>query len=132
MAILHGSWLLHEQRFLVWGKTWRRLDESDFPPLVPPPNYPYGLSQAELSDLLRPYTQSAQRPGADDAVTVALPAHLFELATTQAKRAGRGGRRKNTRVRDRRRGHRSAVRLGRRGLAGRLLRPRRPERRRVL
>ncbi|MEM6591803.1 MAG: SNF2 helicase-associated domain-containing protein, partial [Cyanobacteria bacterium P01_C01_bin.73] len=94
MAILHGSWLLHEQRFLVWGKTWRRLDESDFPPLVPPPNYPYGLSQAELSDLLRPYTQSAQRPGADDAVTVALPAHLFELATTQAKRAGRGGRRK--------------------------------------
>ncbi|MEO1126986.1 MAG: DEAD/DEAH box helicase [Cyanobacteria bacterium J06639_16] len=77
MAILHGSWIFHEQRFFVWGETWRRLEANEFPPLVPPGPYPYGLTQTELIELLRPYAQTPGRATPDESVVMQLPAHLF-------------------------------------------------------
>ncbi|MEM9149597.1 MAG: DEAD/DEAH box helicase [Cyanobacteria bacterium P01_F01_bin.3] len=50
MAILHGSWLLAQQRFFVWAETWRRLEEvNDGWSLV---THPYCLGQDEFHALV--------------------------------------------------------------------------------
>ena len=53
MAILHGSWLTENQRFLLWGETWQRLEAKNLPaePLLM--DHPFGMAAADLLDRLK-------------------------------------------------------------------------------
>ncbi|NEQ52826.1 MAG: DEAD/DEAH box helicase family protein [Leptolyngbya sp. SIO3F4] len=57
MAILHGSWLPKQQRFLVWAETWRRLEEvvSNEAHVV---KHPYCLNVDEFQSLVTSADQS--------------------------------------------------------------------------
>ncbi|HLO49969.1 MAG TPA: DEAD/DEAH box helicase [Kamptonema sp.] len=59
MAILHGSWLLHQSGYLfIWGETWRRIATSDAPQPGQFINNPYAMGSAELNDFLTSLQQS--------------------------------------------------------------------------
>ena len=51
MAVLHGSWLAAQQRFLIWGEAWRQFDQALPDDRVA--DFPYGLSKQELQAYLK-------------------------------------------------------------------------------
>ncbi|KAM3114820.1 DEAD/DEAH box helicase [Phormidesmis sp. 146-33] len=64
MAVLHGSWIFQSQAFqdeherplsegclLIWGETWRRLEEGK-PEQALIPAHPYAMSRSELVEFL--------------------------------------------------------------------------------
>ncbi|MEO0985525.1 MAG: DEAD/DEAH box helicase [Cyanobacteria bacterium J06639_14] len=54
MAILHGSWIKENQRFFLWGETWRRLVPDHLPPEPEIRNHPFCMEPLALFDCLKP------------------------------------------------------------------------------
>jgi SNF2 family DNA or RNA helicase len=53
MAILHGSWLAEEQRFLLWGESWQRLDPDTLGLDFAVYDHPFAMAIADLVDSLQ-------------------------------------------------------------------------------
>ncbi|MFP4652984.1 MAG: SNF2 helicase-associated domain-containing protein, partial [Phormidium sp.] len=55
MAVLHGSWLLNDNYFFLWGETWRRLHPEAHPAgeMTPIVAHPFALSPEELHQSLQ-------------------------------------------------------------------------------
>jgi SNF2 family DNA or RNA helicase len=57
MSVLHGGWLAPDSPetapgFFLWGETWRSGADVALP-VLSPPDYPFGLDRAELSQVLQ-------------------------------------------------------------------------------
>jgi SNF2 family DNA or RNA helicase len=85
MAILHGSWIPAQQRFFLWGETWRRVDPLDYPPSAELLPYPYALTLAELTALVNTPESSldlsglaARLPRRWRSLRLSLPTHLSD------------------------------------------------------
>ncbi|MFO8038805.1 MAG: hypothetical protein R6U67_05060, partial [Sodalinema sp.] len=55
MAVLHGSWLLNDNDFFLWGETWRRLRPDTHPTseTTTIAAHPFALSPDELHQSLQ-------------------------------------------------------------------------------
>ncbi|NJK53888.1 MAG: hypothetical protein HC936_15770 [Leptolyngbyaceae cyanobacterium SU_3_3] len=71
MAVLHGSWIFQTQSsqsekastsgngcLLIWGETWRRLEEIDREVRSQIPTHPYAMNRSELLEFLHSLQQS--------------------------------------------------------------------------
>ncbi len=53
MAILHGSWLVEEQRFFLWGETWQHLEPETWATDFVVHEYPFALGVLPLIEQLQ-------------------------------------------------------------------------------
>jgi len=79
MAILHGSWLIDQTRFCLWGETWRRVEPRIDVDASP---HPLVMTAPELLALLEGWDRGGQEQAADP---VTLPASVWESLRQQAK-----------------------------------------------
>ena len=53
MAILHGSWLIENQQFFLWGESWQRLDADQLSAEPELQNHPFCMAISDLMDCLK-------------------------------------------------------------------------------
>ena len=53
MAIVHGSWLVENQQFFIWGEVWRRLDPDSLPAEPVLQAQPFSMAIPDLLDSLK-------------------------------------------------------------------------------
>ncbi|MEG4998009.1 DEAD/DEAH box helicase [Microcoleus sp. B4-D4] len=62
MAILHGSWLLNNEKsgLFIWGETWRKIGAIDIVESEMIPHNPLAMTEAELNTVLNSLQQSGK------------------------------------------------------------------------
>lgn len=62
MAILHGSWLLNNEKsgLFIWGETWRKIGAIDIVESEIIPHNPLAMTEAELNTFLNSLQQSGK------------------------------------------------------------------------
>ncbi|MEG5058985.1 DEAD/DEAH box helicase [Microcoleus sp. A2-C5] len=62
MAILHGSWLLNNEKsgLFIWGETWRKVGAIDIVESEISPQHPLAMTEAELNTFLNSLQQSGK------------------------------------------------------------------------
>ena len=84
MALLHANWLPQSQRFLLWGETWKPLEEHGFQSWDGVLEHPYSMTREELSAYLGSLdkTASNRSTGGDNSL---FPESIAAEAITGSK-----------------------------------------------
>lgn len=90
MAILHVNWFPQEQRFWLWGESWKPLPTDGFSPWPVVHSHPYAMAQQELAIALSTVQQQLQGKGEASAL---LPPSLTTTDSASNLASGKSGRR---------------------------------------
>lgn len=81
MAVLHGSWILHNQDsyLFVWGETWRSMATTSESSLTDVPAHPLAMTPAELVEWLHCKRENyGMQKALEQSQVIALPTYISD------------------------------------------------------